>query len=169
MSAERTLGVPLRARDGSVRTWALLDARDGHLAEKRWHRTGGGYAARYDAKEYAESGKRTAVYMHREVLGVTDPALQVDHINRDRLDNRRENLRVLPAARFQAQNMSSSQGATSGHRGVSWDRARGKWRATAMVERKNYDLGRYETEAEAAAVAAAFRAEHALYSVGEPA
>jgi|TARA_R110002051_G_scaffold241514_2_gene301869 hypothetical protein len=35
-----------------------------------------------------------AVRMHRYVLNVTDPDQLVDHINRDRLDNRRENLRV---------------------------------------------------------------------------
>ena len=35
------------------------------------------------------------VRMHRLVMGVTNPDDIVDHINRNRLDNRRENLRVL--------------------------------------------------------------------------
>src|SRR4051794_37235481 len=42
----RVIRVPLRARDGSVRAWALLDEQDAHLAEQRWCLDGDGYAVR---------------------------------------------------------------------------------------------------------------------------
>ncbi len=41
------------------------------------------------------SGKRERVYMHRMLMGVTDPNIIVEHINGNTLDNRIENLRVI--------------------------------------------------------------------------
>jgi HNH endonuclease/AP2 domain len=70
-----------------------------------------------------------------------DPAdKHIDHINRNPLDNRVENLR--PATR--AENLwNTGIRATnrSGHKGVSWEAARGKWRARIRVGGKQQSLG----------------------------
>ena len=51
---------------------------------------------------------------------------QLDHINRDTLDNRIENLREANAAQ-NACNRSKFANNTSGAKGVSWHKAQQKW------------------------------------------
>ena len=65
--------------------------------------------------------------MHRLILGLTDPAVHTDHINGDGLDNHRANLRVCS----HAENMRNSRKRVnnkSGFKGVSWNKAKGKWK-----------------------------------------
>lgn len=68
--------------------FVLVDEADHESLNKyKWHYRNG-YAAR---RTHTKS-----IYMHRELIGCPDD-LQVDHINRDRLDNRRSNLRIVTA------------------------------------------------------------------------
>jgi hypothetical protein len=65
-----------------------------------------------------------------------------DHINRVRLDNRRENLRVASAVE-NSQNIGPRPSNRSGARGVSWNARTGKWRAQWSYARKKYALGEF--------------------------
>lgn len=56
------------------------------------------------------------------------PTLQIDHINRDRNDNRIENLRDV-SKRENARNMGRRWDNKSGCTGVSWCKREGKWTA----------------------------------------
>lgn len=76
----------------------------------------------------AASAKK--IKMHREILGVTNPATLVDHINGDRLDNRRVNLRV---ATPQANSLNRRS------LGVYFDTARGLYRYQVRVGSKSYN------------------------------
>jgi hypothetical protein len=89
-------------------------------------------------------GKTTPVLLHRHLLG--EPPEDVDHRNRDGLDNRRENLRKATAQ----QNMmnSLSRGGSSRFKGASW--SRGQWRASIRLNYKTVHLGRFNTEEDAA-------------------
>lgn len=61
------------------------------LSKYTWYlHNNGGYAARHVKR----NGKDTCSLMHREIIGVTDSSVCVDHINRNPLDNRRCNLRL---------------------------------------------------------------------------
>lgn len=51
---------------------------------------------------------------------------EVDHINGVRLDNRLSNLRGVDST-ANSKNMRTFTNNTSGHRGVSWHKAAGKW------------------------------------------
>lgn len=82
----------------------------------------------------------------------------VDHINRDRSDNRWANLR--PATRREnAGNVGRQRNNTSGHRGVVWSKQRGKWQACGFSGGRRTHLGLFSNLEEAAAVAQKWREE----------
>lgn len=147
--------IPLHDRSGGVLALVVIDDDDRRLAKWSWHLSPQGYAARTEHGPF-----RRTVLMHREImcLGDFDP-LQVDHINRDKLDNRRANLRVVTIQQ-QRQNVGAHRDSRSGRRGVSWHEARGKWRAEAQVDGRRAFLGYFDDVDEAAAAAAEWRAEH---------
>lgn len=137
--------------------FALVDALDfAWLIQRRWCCNNKGYAVHYATF----NGIRQVQSMHREImahiLGRPIPThLQVDHINGNRLDNRRENLRLATRSQNQA-NKGTPTNNTSGYKGVSW-RA-GKWEARLRHHHRLIHLGRFQTEIEAAlAYAAATR------------
>lgn len=153
--------IPLRARDGSIRAYALVDAADAEFVNQwRWSLSKG-YAARGERV----GNKVRHFRMHRELLGLRrGDAMDGDHINRDRLDNRRSNLRSLPKG-ANAQNQSSNAGSSSRHRGVSWDTGTGKWRAYVGSNGKTTFLGLFTEEREAAVVARAARLAMLPYTI----
>lgn len=144
-------------RRGKEPVYALVDAADAHLVRGlRWHQNKDGYAVRtVDAKRGVKEP------MARRVLGLAPgDGWETDHISRDKLDNRRANLRRVTHAQ-NAQNRLRSDGACKA-RGVSRRKAKKtkQFHAYGMVHGKQNHLGFYETEAEAAGVARAWRAEH---------
>lgn len=153
MHDQDTVRIPLRARDGTIRGYALIDAADAEWAKRfRWRIDGFGYAI-------------AVIRMHRELLGLTtdDPRIG-DHINRDTLDNRRGNLRAA-TGHESMQNRGSHKGSTSLHRGVYWHSAKQRWMATVQVNGKRTDLGRFKTEEAAAEAARSARARLMPFSV----
>ena len=65
--------------------------------------------------------------MHRFILGATKTDPIVDHINNDRLDNRKVNLRFTSASKNN-QNKKKKEGCTSEYLGVSYHKSGNKWR-----------------------------------------
>lgn len=86
------------------------------------------------------------VRMHRLIMG-RGASMDIDHANGDRLDNRRENLRLATAS----QNMSNSKrpvGATNPYRGVRAKRRR--WGASIYHLNRNIYIGTFDSAEEAA-------------------
>src|SRR3990167_9056919 len=75
---------------------------------------------------YANRKKR--VYLHRLVLGLTDPKKQVDHIDRDKLNNQKRNLRVV--------NNSVNQHNNPHPKNYWYDKRRNAFIAEIMIEGK---------------------------------
>lgn len=146
-----TVQIPLRAKDGSVRAYALVDAADAvSVSQYRWS-FNGRYAMRSVRRH--GSGRYSTIYLHREIVGITFwVGLEGDHINRNKLDCRRENIRVVTTAQNQ-QNVSSVRGSSSQFRGVSWRQEGSCWEACVQTGGHTYYLGRYASEIEAANVA----------------
>lgn len=142
--------IPLSNRPG---VFVTVDAEDvDALSRSRWMFMAGGYAVA------TTSDHR---YMHREILGlVSGDGLQGDHINGDKLDNRRANLRAISQAENLRAFKAPRPGATSRYRGVSWSKDRERWVANARLADKQHPLGRFHSEEEAAAAVNAFWVEH---------
>ena len=143
--------IPLR-RARVVVAHALIDDIDAdRIAGRTWRITSYGYAI-------TSIDQSRNVLMHRMILDA--PAgLVTDHVNGDKLDNRRENLRLVHQAQNN-QNLPPHRTGTSPYRGVSWRTAKGRWAAQACVNNRQHHLGYFDDELEAARVAAEFRAAH---------
>lgn len=103
-----------------------------------------GWKARYVGRRT----NRTTLYLHREVIGAP-VGLEVDHINRNPLDNRRENLRLCTPSQNHA-NTGHLTGGSSQYRGVCWDAGYGAWMAYIKVNGRFKGLGRFQDERKAA-------------------
>ncbi len=81
--------------------------------------------------------------MHRFILGITDKNKIIDHKNRNKLDNRRENLRFCTP-----QQNSMNCSPTKGRKlpiGISMSSSKHpKYRARIMVNRKEIRLGNFD-------------------------
>lgn len=153
-SQDRTTArIPLMGRGNVVRGYAIVDADDAAWASQwRWGMSGSGYAIRCAYDGDWRTGARCTVLMHRELLGLLKGnSDEGDHVNMDRLDNRRENLRCVPLnGRPNMQNKTSYRGSTSQHRGVSWRASIGKWVAQVQVNGKSVYQRTFASEQEAA-------------------
>lgn len=70
--------------------FTVCDEEDyANLSQYVWHEHSGGYAMRNGKNE---KNRKRSYYMHRDILGLSKGE-ECDHINGDKLDNRRDNLR----------------------------------------------------------------------------
>lgn len=89
------------------------------------------------------------VSFHRLVMKVTDSNIQVDHINGDRLDNRKSNLRTC-TNQENSFNKYKNSNNSSGYKGVYYDREYNKWRGAIQYNGKSIKSPhRYSTPEEA--------------------
>lgn len=89
----------------------------------------------------------TVGLLHRYILG--NPDGYVDHINHFKTDNRKENLRICTCEE-NACNRGPQKNNTSGYKGVSYDKSRGKYAASIKRGDQSFTLGRFSTAEEAA-------------------
>lgn len=114
---------------------ALVDREDSLVAERNWSLSRGYPITWVDGK---------LVRMHKYLLGPPPEGLVTDHINRNRLDNRRSNLRFVPQ-RVNCENRTLQPNNTSGHTGVTWVDSKQKWKAQIHQAGKCYFLGYYSS------------------------
>lgn len=95
-------------------------------------------------------GKQEFVYMHRLILDANDNEI-IDHIDRNRKNNLRNNLRVTNNF-GNSRNASVAKNNTSGFIGVTYDKSRMQWIVQIGVNYKNISLGRFTNKEEAVRV-----------------
>lgn len=149
--ADGTARLPLFRRNGTVSGYARIDAADaGWASQWRWHLSRTGYVCRGD--QHADRPRM--IRLHRVLLGlVHGDGQHVDHIDRDRLNCTRANLRIVTQA---ANNQNVSRSLTRGgprYRGVFWCADTNRWR----VRVGRVHVGRFDDEEEAAEAARAAR------------
>lgn len=128
-----------------VFTWTGNDTRS--------HRKSGNQAGCINGRGYRVIGvdgvlctahRLAFLYMRGEF-----PEGFVDHINRDKDDNRWANLRAATGTQNMG-NTGVARSNTSGHRGVVWDRRAGKWRARIRINGRLINIGSFSDISEAA-------------------
>lgn len=89
--------------------------------------------------------------LHRFIINNYDKTVVVDHINHNKLDNRKCNLRVCSVKENTRNHKKYGfKTATSKYIGVHWDKEHKKWRACITSNYKVMALGRFDSELEAA-------------------
>ena len=131
----------------------LVDEEDWDLVNQyKWHIWGRDsrnplYALTKIPAPETKSGKKD-LPMHRLIMNAPK-GMQVDHINHNGLDNRKQNLRICTPGQNQ-QNQGKTRSNTSGFKGVSYFKITGKWRAAIRINKKETHIGYYDTPEEAA-------------------
>lgn len=125
---------------------AIVDDEDfEELNKYKWtyNPHGGGYASRTDRS----GAKQRTVLMHRVIIGA-QKGQQVDHINRNRLDNRKSNLRICSPGENARNASKRKDGKTSSFKGVY--KRKEKFTSHIQVNGKRQFLGYYKDELNAA-------------------
>jgi hypothetical protein len=120
--------------------YAYVDAADYEWLSRWTWTLCNGYAGR------REKGK--LILMHREITQASK-GMVVDHKNRNKLDNTRDNLHVC-TQQENMRNRSKQRNASSRFVGVSYCKTRGKWRARIRFDGRSIYLGEFTEEVEAA-------------------
>lgn len=128
--------IPLRNKDGLIVDFAFVSKEDyNNVMKYKWYKTHEGYAI----------SKKARTTMHQLILGKSKEGYVIDHINHNKLDNRRNNI-FFNTIDGNCQNKVKSKKTSSKYLGVSWNTERKKW--CAASGRKF--LGHFTDEKEAA-------------------
>ncbi len=126
--------------------YALADDEDFEFLSKwKWYFSDKGYAVR---TTYLSDGQQTTIRMHSLVL-LSRLNQQIDHANRDKLDNQKFNLRFSTQAN-NCCNAGIRKDNISGFKGVSWCSTMLKWRVQVQTEGAKKSIGNYENKEDAA-------------------
>jgi hypothetical protein len=138
--------------------FAIVDDEDfEELNKHRWSINGMGYACRGVNLGH---GKVKPLFMHREIAG-TPKGMNTDHINGDKLNNQKSNLRICTSSQNHL-NRDKQSTNTTGYKGVSIRKIYKykRFRAHITVNYRQYDIGFYHTAIEAARAYDAKAKEH---------
>lgn len=138
---EKSYGILLlKDRKGNIRNKTLIDLEDiDRIIKHSWCIDSGGYVMTYIKGEY--------IRLHRFLL-MPEKGVIVDHINRNTLDNRKENLRLSDYT-HNLINQKRRKDNTSGYTGVYYNKLTNKWFANIHKYKRLIYLGTYSKKSEA--------------------
>lgn len=122
--------------------YVLVDAEDYDYLNQ-WHWS---FDGRYATRRFYKNNVGTKVYMHKLLIG--GGKKDVDHINRNKLDNRRSNLRVCDRG-LNTINRDAISTNKSGFTGVIWHKKAQKWMAHMGFKGELIYLGLFEDKLDA--------------------
>jgi len=121
--------------------FSIVDDNDFENLEKySWYLDSKGYAVRWSR---GDRKNRKHIYLHR-VINNTPKKLFTDHIDRNKLNNTRSNLRSVTHSQNCRNRKTENK---SGYRGV--DFKQNKWRAVITINNKHKHIGYFNTKEEA--------------------
>lgn len=135
------------------------------LSQWKWKYQAGGVR-----RWASENGKQFGVLMHREIMKCPD-GKEIDHINRNPLDNRKSNLRITDR-QGNCMNVGPMKNKTSEYKGVHWHQGKKRWVAKITKDRKTVHIGTFTDEFRAAKVydikAKELHGEYAYFNFDDP-
>lgn len=108
------------------------------------------------------TAKAGHIYLHQLIMGKSQD-YDIDHINHDKLDNRKVNLRIVTHSE-NILNAKLNKNNKSGHKGVSWNKAYKKWESFITINKKHIYLGRYDNINEAVLARKVYEDTHNIIS-----
>ena len=129
--------------------FAIVDDEDADLLNFNWHTTKG-YARRNSSRS---EGKQHPIYMHRVIASRMKSVsivsgFEIDHVDGDKLNNRRSNLRLVTHAENMLNSPKQSNNK-SGYKGVTFHKVAQKWAAQIGFKWGKYHLGLFASPEEA--------------------
>lgn len=124
--------VSASTQKGEKFTFDLVDMEA--VKKYYWQKSYNGYIITYKGND--------VIYLHRYLMNCSDD-LVVDHINGDKTNCQRANMRICTASQ-NALNKKVTTDSKSGRVGVVWDKKANKWHAQIMYKAKTYHLGNYD-------------------------
>ena len=123
----------------------LVDDEDyDQIIQYNWH------IGRQKSKFRVERNHKAGIRrLHRFILNISDPSIQVDHIDRNPLNNQKNNLRIVSVTENN-RNIALSKRNTSGYKGVSWHKTANKWTVRIHYNGKYHSCGLYDNVKDAA-------------------
>lgn len=98
----------------------------------------------YAIAQYYKNGKPHILSMHHLIIGKPEKGYDVDHINRNSLDNRKNNLRTVKHYQNK-QNVKLNINNSTGYRNISYIKKTGLYEAHFTYKSKKYNLGLHKT------------------------
>jgi hypothetical protein len=104
--------------------------------------------------------KYTTLNLQDFLLGLLDGQGHGDHINHIRLDNRKDNLRIISHSNNNRNRKSKNSNNSSGYRNVCWNKRDNNWIVQIQVEGKSKRLGKFDNVDEAGEFAEKMRQKY---------
>ncbi|KKN77664.1 hypothetical protein LCGC14_0357890 [marine sediment metagenome] len=122
------------------------------VSQHKWHaiKSPYGFVAQRTCCCPFSNGHPHSIFMHRQIMSCPHGRV-VDHIDHNRLNNQKGNLRCCTRAENNA-NTRSRKNSSSKYKGVHWYEPTHKWLVRIQVRGNNMYLGYFDDESEAARV-----------------
>ena len=136
-----------------------ISPQDKHLLKKfTWYINANGYV---EATKTIRK-KKHHFLLHRVIMGANGNDPLVDHIDGNKLNNRRSNLRFATLL-DNAQNLKNKRkNSSSGFRGVCWDKQKEKFKGYHTFNYKYHHIGYFDSKQEAHRAVLKYRKEMLL-------
>ena len=125
-------------QDTGIFTWLVKISKKIKIGDIAGSKANGYKIIRLNNKQY---------YAHRLAwlyIAGEWPKNEIDHINNIKIDNRIKNLRDVSSSKNKQNKIKAQKNSTSGFLGVSWHKAKNKWRARIRVNKKELVLGYFD-------------------------
>ena len=138
----KTMLIKLTGKRGVGKT-AQVDSSDyAQVTKYRWYLDIRGYS-------YKKGLNKNRLFMHQFIMGAyPDGKPEIDHIDGNKLNNRRGNLRFCTRAE-NSNNRRKYKNNTSGYKGISWNKQAKKWQCRLCFNSKAHYIGLYSDIKEA--------------------